>query len=119
MADSVLLVDDDAAFRGLASRMLADLGFTVVAEAGTVAEAESAAAELRPAAARVDVGLPDGDGIELARILAALPWAPRVVLTSSDASATTPAGAREVGAVGFVAKDELPDGSLRGLLAGA
>jgi CheY-like chemotaxis protein len=118
MAPSVLVIDDDAAFRALATRLLAALGLTVVAEAETVAAAERVAADLQPEAMLVDVGLPDGDGIELARSLAALPWRPRVVLTSSDADATTAAGARAAGAAGFVAKDDLPDGQLLRLLAG-
>jgi DNA-binding NarL/FixJ family response regulator len=113
---SVLVVDDDPAFRGLAVRMLAGLGLTVIGEVGTVAEATSAATELRPDAALVDVGLPDGDGIALARTLAALPSHPRVVLTSTDRDATTSEGALSVGAAGFIPKDSLPDGSLARLL---
>ena len=84
---TVLIVDDDAAFRGLAARVLAAMGLQVVGEAGTYAEGAAAAAELRPDAALVDVGLPDGDGIELAAHLVALPWRPRVVVTSSDPDA--------------------------------
>lgn len=116
MAISVLVVDDDPAFRGLAVRMLARMGFVVAGEAGTVAEATAMAADLRPDAALVDVGLPDGDGVALARTLAALPWRPRVVLTSTDRDATTCERARSAGAVGFVPKDDLPDDSLPRLL---
>lgn len=119
MPTSVLVIDDDPGFRGLAVRMLAGMGFVVIGEAGTVAEATSAAADLRPDAALVDVGLPDGDGVALARGLAALPWRPRVVLTSTDRDATTCEGARAVGAAGFIPKDDLPDGSLARLLHGA
>jgi DNA-binding NarL/FixJ family response regulator len=118
MPTSVLVVDDDAAFRTLVVRMLARMGFTVIGEAGTVAEAASAAAGLRPDALLVDVGLPDGDGIALARTVAALPWRPRVVLTSTDRDATSCEGARAAGAVGFIPKDELANGSLGGLLGG-
>jgi DNA-binding NarL/FixJ family response regulator len=118
MPTTVLVVDDDPAFRGLAVRMLASVGFAVVGQAGTVAEATSAADELRPDAALVDVGLPDGDGVALARTIAALPWRPRVVLTSSDRDATTCDGARSAGAVAFIPKDDLPDGSLARLLRG-
>jgi PAS domain S-box-containing protein len=118
MPTSVLVVDDDAAFRTLVVRMLARMGFTVIGEAGTVAEAASAAAGLRPDALLVDVGLPDGDGIALARTVAALPWRPRVVLTSTDRDATSCEGARAAGAVGFIPKDELAHGTLGGLLGG-
>jgi DNA-binding NarL/FixJ family response regulator len=116
MAISVLVVDDDPAFRGLAVRMLARMGFVVVGEAGTVAEATAMAADLRPDAALVDVGLPDGDGVALARTLAALPWRPRVVLTSTDRDATTGERVRSGGAAGFIPKDDLPDDSLARLL---
>jgi DNA-binding NarL/FixJ family response regulator len=116
MPTSVLVVDDDAAFRTLVVRMLAHMGFTVIGEAGTVAEASSAAAVLRPDSLLVDVGLPDGDGIALAGIVAALPWRPRVVLTSTDRDASTSEGARAVGAVGFIPKDELANGLLDRLL---
>jgi hypothetical protein len=37
----------------------------------------------------VDAELPDGDGITLARELAALPWRPRIVLTSIDRDIAT------------------------------
>ena len=117
MSRTVLVVDDDPDFRRLAARMLSAMGMEVVAEAGTVAAAVTAAADLRPDAALVDVGLPDGDGITLARELAALPWGPRIVLTSSDPDVTSPESARSVGAAGFIPKDRLPDGSLRIMLA--
>ena len=64
---TVLLVDDDAVFRGLARHML------VVADAG----------DLHPEAALVDVMLAGGDGVALAHELAELPWRPRVLLTST------------------------------------
>lgn len=118
MATAVLIVDDDALFRGLARRMLTDMGLTVVGEAATVATAAAAAEELRPDAALVDIGLPDGDGFVLASMLTALPSPPRVVLTSSDPGVATAEGIRASGAVGFVAKDDLPHDSLRDLLFG-
>jgi DNA-binding NarL/FixJ family response regulator len=115
---SVLIVDDDPAFRRLASRIVASLGLAVVGEAGTVAAALEAAAELQPGAALVDVGLPDGDGVTLAAQLVALPWSPRVVLTSTDSDAVTSATAQRVGAIGFLPKSDLTDASLRGMFTG-
>jgi CheY-like chemotaxis protein len=118
MTCSVLVVDDDASFRALAARTLRSWGHAVVGEAGTVAEALEQVDALRPEAALVDVGLPDGDGFELAQQFAALPWSPRVVVISSDADRANEAIARGVGAAGFVPKDELLGASLRQMISG-
>ena len=118
MATTVLIVDDDVEFRGLAARILAAMGLQVVGEAGSYAEGAAAASELRPDAALVDVGLPDGDGIALAAHLVALPWGPRVVVASSDPDATSTEAVRSFGAVGFMAKETLPDGTLAAMLSG-
>jgi DNA-binding NarL/FixJ family response regulator len=115
---SVLVVDDDARFRRLAARMLTAQDMVVVGQVATVSEAIEAVAALRPESVLVDIGLPDGDGVTLARRLADLPWRPRIVLTSSDRDATTPEKARNAGAVGFLPKEDLPDASLGRLLAG-
>ena len=118
MISSVLIVDDDAQFRGLAVRTLSSWGFSVIAEAGTVQEAIERSVELRPDAVLVDVGLPDGDGVSLAKRLSALDWQPRIVLISSDAEAVDSAEARRVGAAGFVPKEELAGATLRRLIGG-
>ena len=110
------MVDDDPVFRGLARRILTACGLVVVGEAQTVAEAIDAADRVRPDAALVDVGLPDGDGIALARRLAALPWRPRVVITSSDPEAAASDDLQQGGVAGFVPKDELPNAPLAQLL---
>ena len=59
MRGSVLVVDDDPAFRRLAQHMLAAFGLGFAGEADTVAAAISAAGALRPDAVLLDVGLPD------------------------------------------------------------
>jgi DNA-binding NarL/FixJ family response regulator len=116
---SVLVVDDDPEFRELAGRLLAASGLVVVGEADSVAAAREAAARLEPSAVLLDVELPDGDGITLARELAALPWRPRVVLTSIDGDITTSDEARNAGARAFVHKAELPNAPLGELLGRA
>jgi CheY-like chemotaxis protein len=118
MSRSVLVVDDDPEFRELAVRILTASGLNVVGEAGTVAAAVAAATRLEPSAALVDIELPDGDGVSLASTLAALPWHPRIVLTSIDGEITTTARAQNAGAVAFVTKADLPNASLAQLLAG-
>jgi CheY-like chemotaxis protein len=114
---SVLVVDDDPEFRKLARRLLAASGLTVVGEADSVAAAVAAATRLKPSAVLVDVELPDGDGLTLARELAALPWRPRIVLTSIDGD-ITPEEVRQAGARAFVNKADLPNAPLAQLLGG-
>jgi DNA-binding NarL/FixJ family response regulator len=113
---SILVVDDDPAFRELAVRLLADAGIKVAAQADSADAAISAAKETKPAAVLVDVDLPDRDGITLAGELTALPWRPRVVLTSVDPDAAGPDDVRRSGALAFLSKDKLADGELLRLL---
>src|SRR4051794_37496352 len=101
MAGSVLIVDDDPKFRGLARRILTASGLDVVGEAENVQAGIAAAAELKPDGMLVDVMLPDGDGVALAGQLAALPWSPRVVLVSSYADAASEDEIGRCGAVAF------------------
>ena len=115
---SVLVVDDDDAFRGLVARMLSDLGLTVVGEADSVESGRAAAAELRPDAALVDVRLPDGNGVALAHELADLPWRPRVLLISGSPEAVRKEQIGSDGVVGFVPKEDLPGAPLGRLLGG-
>lgn len=116
MPVSVLIVDDDEQFRRLAARLLVSFGMTVAGEASTAAAALEAAIALRPDAALVDVGLPDGDGRSVARGITALDWRPRVVLTSSDPDAVSAEDVERSGARAFVPKEFLPDGAARHLL---
>lgn len=116
MPRSVLVVDDDVTFREIVARVLALSGYQVIGEAGSVAEALARAGELRPDAALVDIGLPDGDGFSLARRLRALPHPPRVVLISTDAGAAGERAVQRSGAAGFLAKDELTGRALRALI---
>jgi CheY-like chemotaxis protein len=112
----VLVVDDDPSFLSLARRILEDAGVTVAATAPTAAAGLATAHALEPDAVLVDVGLPDRDGIELARELAGLPWAPRVLLTSTDRDAV--AGPHVDGLPPFVPKEDLPGAPLHRLLVG-
>jgi CheY-like chemotaxis protein len=116
MDRSILIVDDDPDFRELAGRILVDLGLRVTAQADTAATAIAMALGTRPDAALVDVDLPDGDGIDLAGKLAALPWSPRIVLTSVDPDAAAPDEVLRSGAHAFLSKDKIANGALLGLL---
>ena len=111
------MVDDDPTFRRLARLLLSNQGFVVVAEAGSVADALSAAERVKPEAALVDVELPDGDGFDLAGRLSAMPWAPRIVVTSVQSGGDFNGEARRVGAEAFVLKADLARAPLTTWLA--
>src|SRR4051812_6238995 len=76
VAESVLLVDDNARFRTRAKRLLEANGFAVVAEAADGASALEAARGHRPAVVLLDVQLPDMSGLEVAERLCREPGAP-------------------------------------------
>jgi DNA-binding NarL/FixJ family response regulator len=117
MGSSILLIDDDPAFRRLARQALRGTGLIVVGEADTAAAGSSAARSLKPEIVLLDVGLPDLDGISLAGELSALPWGPRIVLTSVDPDAASAEDVRRSGARGFVPKQDLPGSGLAMLMA--
>jgi DNA-binding NarL/FixJ family response regulator len=117
MISSALLVDDDPGFLALATRILEGMGIVVVTTAKDAAAAIAAADATRADAVLVDVGLPDRDGIDLAYELAALPWAPRVVLTSTDSDAAHAIEVRgQDPRIPFLPKDEVATATLRRLL---
>jgi CheY-like chemotaxis protein len=113
----VLLVDDDPEFLVLATRVLESIGAEVLATAQDAASALAAAKATKPQVALVDVGLPDRDGIDLGAELAALPWRPRVVLTStdSDVDPAIQSPERDV-TLPFIPKQDLATERLRNLL---
>jgi CheY-like chemotaxis protein len=118
VAGPILVVDDDAAVRGLVVRILRSWGHVVVGEAGSVAEALRCAETLHPDTVLVDIGLPDGDGFSLTRELRTRFGVPRVVIFSSDADRANAAAAERAGAIAFLPKDELSSPALQRLLAG-
>jgi DNA-binding NarL/FixJ family response regulator len=118
VAGSVLIIDDDAAFRQLAERVLTAAGLNVVGQADSAGSGMSAAKAIKPDAILLDVMLPDGDGVALAREFASLPWGPRVLLTSSSTDLAAREEIDHSGAVGFVPKNELLRAPLKRLLSG-
>ncbi len=80
----VMIVDDHEVVReGLRSLLDRREGMTVVAEAGTVAQAVERALQEKPAVVIMDVRLPDGSGVEACReIRATLPDTRMIMLTS-------------------------------------
>ena len=116
VATQVLIVDDHASFRRLASRVLARAGFEIVGEAVDAASAISQSSLLRPDVVLLDVMLPDRSGVEVARELSRGPAPPRVVLTSSRSRSDYGAGFEWPGESDFIPKHQLSGASLAALL---
>jgi CheY-like chemotaxis protein len=114
-AASILIVDDHAGFRAFAKAMLEAAGFTV-AEAATGAQATEAARMVRPSLVLLDIQLPDIDGFEVARRLAADDEGPIVVLTSTREASDYGGRITASSAVAFVPKDQLSGPALRQFL---
>jgi DNA-binding NarL/FixJ family response regulator len=113
---TILIVDDDPRFRAQARDVLAADGFSVIGEAVDGASGISAAQTLRPDFVLLDVGLPDIEGFEVARVLALDGPPPLIVLTSSrDARAY---GRRLSGGhfLGFVPKERISGAAIRALV---
>ena len=113
---SVMVVDDDARFRGLAGTLLSACGYRVESEASSVSDALAQLAHRKPDLVLLDVGLPDGDGLELSRLITAPPSTVRVVLVSADCDATSARGAADAGASGFIPKSDLSCEALASIL---
>jgi DNA-binding NarL/FixJ family response regulator len=114
--NTILIVDDHASFRVQARALLEADGFIVIGEAADGNTGLSAARSLRPDLVLLDIGLPDVEGFEIARALAADGPPPFVVLTSSrEASAYGPRLASSR-VLGFIAKDELTGAAIRALV---
>ncbi len=107
MAVQVLIVDDHASFRRLARLLLLTAGFDVVGEATDAQSARALIERLDPDAVLLDVMLPDGSGVDVARELAGQPGPPRVLLTSSRSRSDFGPSFDLPGGCTFIPKHEL------------
>lgn len=102
----VLLVDDDERFRAVACRSLTADGIDVVAEVDRGRDVQAAAALWKPDVVLLDIGLPDIDGLEVARRLLSGQGGPVVILISTREAAYGRRVALGL-AAGYLPKDEL------------
>jgi DNA-binding NarL/FixJ family response regulator len=103
---SVVLVEDDPPTRAhLAGSVRRDPRLHLAAEVASVAEGRAALAEHRPRVVLVDLGLPDGSGLDLIRAAAGQDPAPDVMVISAFGDEKSVVAAIEAGAGGYLLKD--------------
>ncbi|MEL7173092.1 MAG: ActR/PrrA/RegA family redox response regulator transcription factor [Pseudomonadota bacterium] len=113
---SVLILDDDAAFRTRLSRAMEKRGFAPVM-AGSVEEGMVVARANPPAYAVIDLRLEDGNGLDVVEALQEKrPDCRAVVLTGYGAIATAVAAVK-IGAVDYLAKPADADDVEKALLS--
>ena len=106
----ILIADDhELVRRGIRGVLRSRGGWRVVAEAANGREAVAKAIELKPDVAVVDIGMPELDGIEVARqIREAVPDTKVLVLTMHDSDHMV-RRALDAGASGYLLKSDLTD----------
>jgi two-component system response regulator DesR len=104
----VILADDAGEFRDWLRSLLEESSqYTVVGEAQTGSEAVRLAGSLKPDLVITDVDMPDGDGLEVVRILREQLPELQVIVVSANTGKGYERMAREEGAAGFIPKSQL------------
>lgn len=113
----VLVVDDHPVVRrGVAALLSAEAWVSEVLEADSVALAEQLAAEYPVRLAVVDIGLPDGDGVDLTRRLRAAHPELAVLVLTMTAEPDLARAVLSAGGSGFLVKETDPEVLLGGAL---
>ena len=103
----VLVVDDHAVFSdALATILGTNPDFQVVGKGSTVEEAIQRAHELQPDVVLLDVHMPDGSGVDAARIIKRDRPQTQVVILTSDEEESVLRSAVEAGVTGYLSKHE-------------
>jgi len=113
---SLLILDDDAAFRTRLARSLEQRGFEVTS-AASVAEAGEIAAKSPPAYAVLDLRLEDGSGLSVVEALNKSRPDCRVVMLTGYGAIATAVAAVKAGALDYLAKPADPEDIVKALLA--
>jgi two-component system response regulator RegA len=113
---TLLILDDDVAFRTRLARALETRGFEVNAVA-TVAEANEVATKSPPAYAVLDLRLEDGSGLAVVEALNKSRPDCRVVMLTGYGAIATAVAAVKAGALDYLAKPADPEDIVKALLA--
>jgi len=113
---SILILDDDAAFRQRLARAMERRGFEPV-QAATVAEGLGVARSRPPAFAVVDLRLEDGNGLDVVEALREIRPDSRVIVLTGYGAIATAVAAVKIGAVDYLAKPADADDIEKALLS--
>ena len=103
LSRKVLVLEDEDDVRGYEAAVLRTAGY-LVEEAGTIAEAKTALSRQRFDVLISDIGLPDGDGLEMLSHIAAVAPSTRVVICSASTTWDNAVRALHAGAYDFLPK---------------
>lgn len=121
-AKTVLIVEDDPAFRDHLSQIIRQAeGFELLKAAATCAEADVALDQKAPDILLTDLHLPDGSGIDLIRKAASRSPRTEILVITVFGDEEHVMASLEAGATGYLLKDSLPEeliGTIRQVLAG-
>jgi DNA-binding NarL/FixJ family response regulator len=114
----VLIADDQTLFRvGLARLLEEDPRVQIVGQAGDGAEAVKLVGSLKPDVVLMDLKMPNLDGIEATRQIAATHPGVKVLLLTTFEADNHVIQALKAGASGYILKDSKPDSIVSSLLA--
>jgi DNA-binding NarL/FixJ family response regulator len=114
----VLIADDQTLFRvGLARLLEEDPRVEIVGQAGDGAEAVKLVGSLKPDVVLMDLKMPNLDGIEATRQIAATHPGVKVLLLTTFEADNHVIQALKAGASGYILKDSKPDSIVSSLLA--
>ena len=115
----MILADDAGEFRDwLRSLLEGSSQFAVVGEAQTGSEAVRLSESLKPDLVITDVGMPDGDGLEVVKILREQLPEVQVIVVSANTGKGYERMGKEEGAAGFISKSQLSVEALSQLVRG-
>jgi DNA-binding NarL/FixJ family response regulator len=104
VAIRVLVVDDHPIWREAVAKDLAAAGLEVCGTASNVAQAVHVATATRPDVVVLDLQLPDGSGVDVARALVGLDPPPRILVLSASGERPDVLAAMTAGATGYLVK---------------